>query len=216
MMYAFILASASPRRRQLLQQAGRSFVVCPAHVDEQILPDEQALHYVHRVTRTKALALDAQQLEACQKKAGDDGISMSETPLILAADTIVHLDSELLGKPLDAAQAQQTLQKLSGRDHAVTTCFALCRAGEILQAQDVTTQVRFRSLSVAEIASYIDSNEPFDKAGAYGIQGLGGFLVDAVQGSYTNVVGLPLAEVLLALDKYDGQSGGHLGEKRDV
>lgn len=218
----FILASASPRRRQLLQQAGRKFVVCPAEVDEKILPAETALSYVHRVTRAKALALDAGQVAACVKRSHDDGKLLDQRPLILgplilAADTIVHLDAELLGKPADAAQALQTLQKLSGREHAVTTCFALCRDGQILRAEDVTTRVRFRPLSEREIADYIDSGEPFDKAGAYGIQGLGGFLVDAVQGSYTNVVGLPLTQVLAGLDDFAAGSGSdeYEGEGHD-
>ncbi len=209
MSQPFILASASPRRRQLLQQAGCRFVVCPVDVDEAALPDESALAYVHRVTRAKALALDSAGIQSCRQQARDDALSLAEQPLILAADTIVHLDAQLLGKPVDAAQARQTLQKLSGRTHAVTTCFVLCRGDEILQAEDVTTQVRFRKLSEAEIERYIDTGEPFDKAGAYGIQGLGGFLVEAVQGSYTNVVGLPLAEVLRGLhDSFVTTRGG--------
>lgn len=170
-----ILASASPRRRELLAAAGLVFEVRPAEVDETPGPQEPPRRYALRVATAKALAVEGER--------------------VLAADTIVVLDGEILGKPTDATDAAQMLRRLAGRAHTVMTAVVL-REGRRLRRRLIRTRVHFRPLSEVEIAAYVATGEPLDKAGAYGIQGRGGALVDRVSGSYTNVVGLPLRETL--------------------
>ena len=181
-----VLASASPRRRDLLTAAGVTFRVQPADVDETWLAGELPRAYVLRVARSKA---------RCVFELDD-----APTLRVLAADTTVAVDDRVLGKPVDAAHAAAMLGDLSGREHHVHTAVVLLeRRGErrpTLTDRIVSTRVRFRALTAAEIRAYIETREPFDKAGGYGIQGLGGALVDVVHGSYTNVIGLPLAETL--------------------
>jgi septum formation protein len=181
-----LLASASPRRTELLRGAGIPHDVLPADVDEQPLPGEGGVALAQRLAAAKAAAV-AERL--------------SGPALVLAADTVVVIDGVLLGKPADGAEAETMLRALSGRGHEVVTAFALRGvdpAGpSILQA--VRTQVRFRVLHEAEIRGYVATGEPLDKAGAYGIQGRGAGLVLGISGSYSNVVGLPLAEVIEAL-----------------
>lgn len=184
-----ILASASPRRQQLLQQIGVPHEVLPANVDETPLPDESASLYVQRVASSKALAVLAQRQAAT----------------VLAADTTVVVDGQILGKPFDAAHAQQMLAQLSGRQHQVLTALTLARLGHEtpeLQRVLVTTNVQFLPLSPALIARYVATNEPFDKAGGYAIQGLAAAFVQSIQGSYSNVVGLPLAETAECLQRW--------------
>ncbi len=186
MKRAFVLASASPRRRQLLASVGLQPEVRPSDIDETPLPEEAPVAYALRVARGKAAACD------------------SSLP-VLAADTVVTIDGECLGKAKDRAHAIELLQKLSGRSHLVHTAVAL-KVSEKEQYQElVSTSVRFRELGLEEIERYIDSGEPMDKAGAYGIQGLGGALVAEVHGSYSNVVGLPLEETLKLLNRYLGE-----------
>jgi len=168
------LASASPRRRMMLEPLGYILDVRPADIDETPLPGEAPEVYALRVAQEK--------------------VASAPSPA-LAADTVVHLDGEIFGKPTDAAHAARMLRALSGREHLVTSAFAL-RVGDTLITRAVTTKVRFRALSDAEILGYVATGEPMDKAGAYGIQGVGGFLVATIDGSYSNVVGLPLAELL--------------------
>lgn len=181
-----VLASASPRRLALLTQAGLAPTVQPSNVDETPAADEPAVAYARRVARSKCLAAAPVAADA----------------LVLAADTVVHVGNTLYGKPIDAVDATAMLRELAGRWHQVTTAFALARAGALLELAAVTTGVRFRALSAADVERYVASGEPLDKAGAYGIQGLGGALIDQVDGSYTNVVGLPLPEVLAALARH--------------
>jgi len=176
-----VLASASPRRRELLASAGVLFVVRPSAIDETPDAGEEPLPYVRRMAREKALAVEADE---------------SET--VLAADTVVALDGRVLGKPADVGDALATLRVLSGRTHRVHTAVALRTGGRVL-ARVTTTRVTFRTLKEDELARYVATGEPFDKAGGYGIQGHGGALVERVVGSYTNVVGLPLAETLALL-----------------
>jgi septum formation protein len=177
-----VLASASPRRLQLLTACGLDVEVRPGHVDEEVFPGEAPAAMVLR------LAID----KARQARAGAAGA------IVVAADTTVVLDGEILGKPGSAFEAHAMIARLSGRAHDVLTGFCVCR-GPLERTGVVRTEVVFRQLERAEIAAYVASGEPFDKAGAYGIQGLGGALVDRVCGSYPNVVGLPLREVLAAL-----------------
>ena len=172
------LASGSPRRRDLLAPLF-DLVVAPVAVDETPRPGEAALPYALRMA-----------VEKCR----------GEGLWVLSADTVVHDDEgRLYNKPVDAQDAERMLLELSGRSHRVTTAFALNG-----NAQAVTSRVSFRRLSPAEVRGYVATGEPLDKAGAYGIQGVGGFLVEAVAGSYSNIVGLPLAEVIAAL----AQAGG--------
>ena len=172
------LASASPRRRELLQQIGVAVQLVRCAVDEQVLADELAPQYVQRVTRDKVLAGVAQAPQGA---------------VVLAADTAVVLDGEILGKPTDAAHGLSMLRGLSGREHQVMTAVAVARGSEV-RLQRVTTAVRFRPLTETEMRAYWDTGEPADKAGGYGIQGLGAVFVEHLAGSYSAVVGLPLME----------------------
>lgn len=185
-MTAIYLASRSPRRRELLTQLGIEHeVLLPppaAGPDEPQLPGEPAADYVRRAAREKAL-LGAETMRLRQ---------LEERPL-LAADTTVILDGEVLGKPVDRADAVRILQKLSGTEHAVHTAVAMVCRGQLYEDVSIT-QVRFRILSQRDIERYCDTGEPFDKAGAYGIQGLGGVFVQHISGSFTGVMGLPLYE----------------------
>lgn len=173
----FVLASASPRRKALLAGAGLHPEVEPSQVDETPRAGELPLPYALRIASAKAAA------------------SSSSDP-VLAADTVVALDGDILTKAEGEAESRAMLARLSGRSHSVHTAVVLRTADGTQLSRVVSTTVRFRELSDAEIASYVDSGEPADKAGAYGIQGLGGALVAEVHGSYTNVVGLPLEETL--------------------
>jgi len=180
-----ILASASPRRRELLAQAGFSFQVRPAHIPEDPLPDEDPIAYVTRLAREKA--------QAVYNSIGDP-----ET-VVLGADTTVTLDNHILGKPEDAADAARMLRLLSGRTHRVITGVAAVTANAAQVAAEVTA-VRFLTLSDQEITAYIATGEPMDKAGAYGIQGRAARWIPRIEGCYFNVVGLPLALVSTLLE----------------
>lgn len=185
-----ILASASPRRRELLAQVGVRARVQVADVDETALPGETPADYVSRLALAKARAVRSRR-----RQAGD-----VELP-VLGADTTVVIDGQLLAKPADAADAGAMLARLSGREHEVLTAVALV-AGDREAVRLSRTRVRFRALGAAAIARYVASGEPMDKAGGYGIQGLGGALVDRIDGSYTGVVGLPLGETIDLLDEF--------------
>ncbi|GAB6144184.1 Maf family protein [Desulfocicer niacini] len=181
-----ILASQSPRRKYLLEQAGITFSVVPSHIDEQRQSGETPRTYVERLSREKAL----------------DIAKYHDTAWVIGADTIVVVDNTLLEKPLNTEHARQMLGQLSGRTHTVFTGVTLCGpGGKKVITCHVTTEVEFKTLTPAEINWYISTTEPFDKAGAYAIQGLGTFLVRGIHGSYTNVVGLPVCEVIEILIK---------------
>jgi septum formation protein len=172
-----ILASSSPRRRELLRQVGLSFKTAPAHVDERVLAGERPETYAVRVASEKA--------HAAAKKFSSG--------VIIAADTVVIVESEILGKPADPADAERMLGMLSGNMHRVITGLAVMDVGTgKMLTRTAITKVWFRSLSREEIASYVKGGEPLDKAGAYGIQGKGALLVERIDGCYFNVVGLPL------------------------
>lgn len=179
--HPFILASGSPRRRELLSWAGLDFEVSPGEVDETQKPGEEPLAYVRRLALAKAE-------EAARRLPG---------VLVLAADTIVTIDGVILGKPGDRKEAEEMLRMLSGREHMVITAFCLKHGDNGLEILDhAVTLVQFRKLCSADINRYIDSGEIWDKAGAYAIQGKGGALITRINGSHTNVIGLPVAEVL--------------------
>jgi septum formation protein len=173
-----ILASNSPRRKELLRQVGLDFRVDPADVDESILAGETPEGYAVRVALEKARVASA--------RAG--------TGIVIAADTIVVLDGEILGKPADPADAERMLKLLSGNVHRVITGLVVMDAATGKARTDTSiTRVWFRSLALQEIISYVATGEPLDKAGAYGIQERGALLVDKIDGCYFNVVGLPLS-----------------------
>lgn len=173
-----LLASTSPRRRQLLEGAGFDLEIVAPDIDETPRPNEGANELVVRLSREKCAAV---------KNPSD--------LCVIAADTVVVLANEILGKPNDADDARQMLKKLSGAEHQVLTGFHVSFKGRY-QGGVVKTCVWFRDLSDAEIDRYVRSGEPLDRAGSYAIQGGGGAFVDRIEGSYPNVVGLPVAEVL--------------------
>lgn len=180
----FILASASPRRREMLNAVGLQFTVEAAEADEQIHPGETAETFVVRVAADKAKIV-------ADRYPGT---------WVLAADTVVVKDGDILGKPANASEAGTMLQCLAGSTHEVWTGFCLLLASKNRQiCQAVKTEVHFDALSEQVIGAYVRSGDPLDKAGSYGIQSQGGFMVREIYGSYSNVVGLPLAEVLTEL-----------------
>jgi septum formation protein len=187
-----VLASASPRRRELLTQAGFSFTVQPAHIPEDPFPDEDPIVYVTRLALEKALAVYAQLADTSAR--------------VLGADTTVIVDKHILGKPEDAADAARMLRLLSGRAHRVATGVALVTACSS-QATAEVTEVYFQPLTDAEIAEYVATGEPMDKAGAYAIQGRAARWIPRIEGCYFNVVGLPIALVAALLDAHQGPSG---------
>ena len=174
-----ILASGSPRRRQLLEQIGLTFVVRSSDVDESVSPGLTPAQVVESLSARKGEAVAAEAVP------GD---------LVLSADTVVALDGAILGKPRDRAEAEAMLTALSGRTHQVYTGVTLLQDGRRLTGHEVTA-VTFRPLSPEEIAAYVSTGEPMDKAGAYGIQGLGALLVERLEGDYFNVMGLPLCRL---------------------
>jgi septum formation protein len=182
-----VLASGSPRRRELLARLGLTPEVRPAEIDETPGEDELPEELVLRLARAKAAAARSQRV---------DGPTSDE--VVLAADTVVTLDDRVLGKPRDHDDADAMLRSLSGRTHEVVTGVAAAR-GSLQVADVVITAVTFRRLTDAEVAWYLDTGEPSDKAGAYGLQGAGAVLVERVDGSDTNVIGLPLAETVALL-----------------
>ncbi len=179
-MQEIILASASPRRAELLRRIGVEFRVVPSDVEERLEDSLDARSLALELASQKARAVAARYPEA----------------IVLAADTVVCCDGEILGKPADRQDAVRMLRLLSGRTHEVSTGVVLRRESTGQErCEVVTTRVTFRRLSQEEILGYIATGEPFDKAGAYGIQGYGALLVEGIEGCYSNVVGLPLAKV---------------------
>ncbi|WP_409523282.1 Maf family protein [Nitrincola sp. MINF-07-Sa-05] len=182
-----ILASASPRRSELLTQIGVKHRKLAVDICEDKLPDETAMQYVERLAREKARA--GFKLAGCGRPA-------------LGSDTSVVIDGQVLGKPVDEQDAVSMLMQLSGRVHQVMTAVAVCD-GDRLLSQVVTTDVTFVTLTQAQCRLYWQSSEPCDKAGAYGIQGLGAVFVASISGSYSAVVGLPLMETARMLAEFD-------------
>lgn len=180
-----VLASQSPRRSEILRQAGIPFVARPANVDETARLSESPEDYVQRVARDKAIAAGAAPGE-----------------IVLGADTVVVIDGAILGKPTDSADAARMLSLLAGREHQVLTGICLRRGVEII-IDCARTRVWFKPLTREEIAEYVASGEPMDKAGAYAIQGLASKFVERIDGSYTNVVGLPIELVYRHLRKWN-------------
>jgi septum formation protein len=202
-----VLASASPRRSELLAQGGYQFTVHPAHINEDPLPGEEPIAYVTRLAREKAQAVfrelasayPTQELGAPSFAQPHRAKGGNPALFVLGADTTVTLDGHILGKPADSADAARMLRLLSGRTHRVITGVALVTAAGVEVAAEVTG-VRFLTLSDAEIAAYVATGEPLDKAGAYAIQGRAARWIPRIEGCYFNVVGLPLALVAQILE----------------
>jgi septum formation protein len=174
-----ILASQSPRRRELLNQIGLVHEVRPADIDETVWPGEAPVPHCERLAREKAHTLAVQFPDA----------------VVVGSDTIVVVDGVILGKPSNADDAATMLEQLSGREHTVYTAVAVAHGGQTLSGVEAVT-VRFRTLSRPQIDAYVRTGEPMDKAGAYGIQGYGATMVEAITGDYYAVMGLPLGRLV--------------------
>jgi septum formation protein len=191
--HSLILASASPRRRQLLARAGIPFEVIPADVPEHARPSERPGEFAVRVAAEKALAV-ARRVGPAPRRH------------VLGADTIVVVDGAVLGKPRDAEHAVRLLERLVGRSHEVITAVALAASDTLeIHTTAVTTRVTMRPAAAEELRAYVATGEPLDKAGAYAIQGGGRNLIEKVDGSESNVVGLPLEETLALLGAVVGE-----------
>ncbi|MBU1183044.1 MAG: Maf family protein [Pseudomonadota bacterium] len=181
-----ILASKSARRRYLLKQAGLSFSVIPSGFDESSVPVADPHNYVKVLAESKAKDISDKYPESW----------------VIGADTVVVIGGQILGKPTSRSDAREMLKSLSGQTHLVLTGYCICcKVKNRFYSETIKTEVLFKNLTDEEVEWYIHTKEPFDKAGAYAIQGLGTFLVKSVNGSYTNVVGLPVCEVLEILIK---------------
>ncbi len=179
-----ILASESPRRYELLKQIGLDFKVVPSKILEEFVQGESPSDHVIRLAEAKAREVASKY---------PDG-------WVVAADTIVCINGSILGKPKDGEEAAEMLRRLSGQDHRVLTGFSVCHLGKGESDKEVVqTVVRMKPLTREEIQWYVHTREPFDKAGGYAIQGIGSFMIESIQGSYTNVVGLPLCELIQML-----------------
>jgi septum formation protein len=180
-----VLASASPRRTALLDMLGLEHEVLHPHVDETRLDGEEPAPHVERLARAKAQA----------------GASSRSDALVLGADTVVVLDGQVLGKPARRQDAVATLMRLSGREHVVFSGLALAEPGGAVHSAVSTTRVRFRSFDEALARRYVQTGEPLDKAGSYGIQGLGAALIDGIEGDYFTVVGFPVPAFIALLER---------------
>jgi septum formation protein len=185
MSYPLVLASGSPRRRELLAQAGYRFEIQVSSVAESRRPDEDAIRFATRLAREKAENVFARHAPGV---------------VVLGADTVVVCDGEVMGKPVDAADATRMLLRLSGRTHQVVTGVALVWSEASAQVAAELTHVTMRTISPQEVSDYVAGGEPMDKAGAYAIQGYAGRWIPRINGCYFNVVGLPLALVTSLLD----------------
>jgi septum formation protein len=181
-----ILASKSPRRYELLKQVGLDFDVIPSRVEEDFVTGESPIKHVLRLAEAKCLDVGNQHADRW----------------VVAADTIVYVDHSILGKPKSREEAKKMLRRLSGKEHRVLTGFSVHhlekRKGD---RQTVQTAVKVKKLTQAEMEWYVKTEEPFDKAGGYAIQGMGSFMIESIKGSYTNVVGLPVCELIQMLNR---------------
>lgn len=188
-MKRLVLASASPRRKKLLKQIGLEFEVLPTNIEEKLNPRLKPLHQVESLSLQKAIAATA--------------LKEAKNAIILAADSMVAIDDEVLGKPKDVKDAKRMLKKLSGRDHSIVTGFTLIDTETKKKVtRSVETKVWFKKLTAQEISAYIARAKPFDKAGAYGIQELAAVFVEKIEGDYQGAVGLPLFALAKELKKF--------------
>jgi septum formation protein len=191
-----ILASSSPRRAEILREAGIAFEIRAANVEETPFPSENAGNMVLRLAESKA-------------RAAAESLDPNSSAIVIGADTAVELDGQIFGKPRDAEDARRMIASLSGRTHRVLTgIFAFRLPDKITMRAVETTAVTFAALAPTEIESYVASGEPFDKAGGYAIQGLAGRFIPGIEGCYFNVVGLPLARLYVLLRELGWQGDG--------
>jgi len=183
-----VLASKSPRRKELLESLGLTFRCLPSSIDEQLLEGEEPNLYALRLAQAKAISISI-------------GLTDEPSPIVIGSDTIVVYDNEILGKPNGKSDAVRILMKLSGERHIVTTSIALACGDSVLSSDHESTTVNFNEVTRNQIEEYVESGESMDKAGAYGIQGMGGFLVDRIGGNLDTVIGLPC----LLLEKLAGE-----------
>ena len=205
-----VLASASPRRAELLRAAGFAFETCAADVDESTRPGERAAAYVRRLAAEKSARAQERVLPQLRPlRAGVPGSSRTaaDSPIVIGADTAVVIDGDVLGKPRDAADARTMLRRLSGRRHEVMTGVS-ARHGEIELGRLEVTVVSFATLTDSDVEWYVASQEGLDKAGAYAIQGLASRFIPRIDGSYSNVVGLPIALVWELLGELTSLASG--------
>ena len=186
MQASFILASASPRRRELLGALVQDFEIIPSDIDEKALDGEAPEDHVLRLSREKALAVSRAH----------------PGRWVLGADTVVVIDGNMLGKPSTPVEAKRMLGMLSGREHTVITGFALVKEGDgVIENGAVRSGVLFKDITQDEMEWYTATGEPYDKAGGYAVQGKASFFIREIHGSYTNVIGLPLSEVVTAMER---------------
>jgi septum formation protein len=201
--FRLVLASASPRRRELLTQAGYVFEVIAADVDESLRVGEAAGEYVRRLAEEKARAVLGRYADPTHddETVMNGATDLSSLPIVvLGADTTVVCDGEILGKPMDGPDAMRMLRLLAGRTHEVLTGVAVARAGGWVVSGVETTLVTFSEIPEAELEAYCATREPMDKAGAYGIQGYAARWIPRIEGDYFNVMGLPIARVVRMID----------------
>ncbi|MGN1394764.1 MAG: Maf family protein [Succinivibrionaceae bacterium] len=179
-----ILASSSPRRRDLLSNLGYYFKICPPSIDETIKEGELPIDYVMRIAKEKALEVFKSNLEN----------------IVISADTIVVLNNKILGKPKDRSDFTTNFLEMSNKEHFVYTAYCICKKSTLV-LDCVATTVRFRQIKLQEVYDYWNTGEPIDKAGGYAIQGIGGKFVKSINGSYSNVVGFPQVEIFESLKK---------------
>lgn len=181
-----ILASKSPRRYELLKQVGLEFDVIPSRIEEDFIKGESPRKHVLRLSEAKALDVGYQHPDRW----------------VIAADTIVYVDHSILGKPKNREETKRMLRRLSGKGHRVLTGFSVLHLERGKRDREaVQTTVRVKKLTQAEMEWYVQTCEPFDKAGGYAIQGIGSFMIESIKGSYTNVVGLPICELIQMLSR---------------
>jgi septum formation protein len=202
MPQAIILASASPRRKELLEKIGFVVREMPANIPEERMEDEAPENYVKRLARDKVLAvverIRANLYPGDGQPPGQSGqLFQNELRWVVGADTVVVVDEHVLEKPVDQADAIRMVSMLAGREHQVITGFCIFDIKKNKEGiQAVTSGVKFKNAAPKEVESYVSTGESLDKAGGYAVQGIGGYLVEYINGSYTNVVGLPLCQVV--------------------
>lgn len=183
-----ILASKSTRRYELLKQVGLNFDVIPSRVIEDFVQDETPREHVIRLAEAKALDVGTRHPDRW----------------VIAADTGVYINGSIFGKPKTPREAMEMLRRLSGQEHSVLTGFSVHHVGKGRGDREaVQTSVKLKALTLVEMEWYVDTNEPFDKAGGYAIQGIGSFMIELIRGSYTNVVGLPMCELIQMLHRLE-------------
>ena len=191
-----ILASKSPRRYELLKQVGFEFDVIPGRIEEDFVKGESPRKHVLRLAEAKALDVGNQHPDRW----------------VVAADTIVYIDHSILGKPKSREEAKKMLRRLSGKEHRVLTGFSVRHLEKGKGDREaVQTSVKVKRLTPAEMEWYVETGEPFDKAGGYAVQGIGSFMIESIKGSYTNVVGLPICELIQMLSRLEAITISELG-----